>query len=234
MVVDAAITQAHEHYGCYCKALTWKEQAQGAHSKYNVVEQEFEEQWKDMEVIDSIRDTEVCEDKAEINREDGGVTPIEIRKASEIEQDVRDRTDQPVRALFPHPFGLKQDGEDGKSDRFGRAYTRVRKEKPSGSVRYIRTLPVRPLPEDVEEVEVYFAYRGQYSKVKVPSNLTQKEAEQIGGAHFEGNVCLFEFRPPTMDLTYRFKAMFCRNREEAARICCDRKDSADEEWVLFG
>jgi hypothetical protein len=95
-----------------------------------------------------------------------------LRKESEIEQEVRDYTGLDVKALYPHPDGHKQDGEDGKSDRFGKAYTRVRKEKPSGGVRYIRTLPVRPIPDDVEEIEVYFAYRGQYSKVKVTSNLT--------------------------------------------------------------
>jgi hypothetical protein len=56
----------------------------------------------------------------------------------------------------------------------------------------------------------------------------------MGGAHFDGNICLFEFRPPTTDTTYRFKAMYCRNRQEAVCICCDRTDSSDEEWVLFG
>jgi hypothetical protein len=104
MIVDAAVTQAHEHYGCYCKLLALREQQHGAHSKYNVVEQEFDEQWKDMEIIDSIRDAEVCEKGEDLAREDGAMTPIEMRKASEIEQEVRDYTDQPVKALFPHPF----------------------------------------------------------------------------------------------------------------------------------
>jgi hypothetical protein len=103
MIVDAAITQAHEHYGCYCKALALKEQAHGAHSKYNVVEQEFDEQWRDMEVIDSIRDVDVCEEGAELSKEDGAMTAIEIRKASEIEQEVRDYTG--LYGIYSHAAG---------------------------------------------------------------------------------------------------------------------------------
>jgi hypothetical protein len=68
----------------------------------------------------------------------------------------------------------------------------------------------------------------------VRSDLTQEEAEQLGGAQFDGNVGLIEFRPPTRDLTYRFKAMYCKNRENAGWTKCDRTDSGDEEWVLFG
>jgi hypothetical protein len=37
------------------------------------VEQEFDEQWKDMEVMDSIRDAEVCEKGEEFSREDGAM-----------------------------------------------------------------------------------------------------------------------------------------------------------------
>jgi hypothetical protein len=38
-VVDAAITSAHKHYGAYCTALAMKEKVQGAHPRYDTVEQ---------------------------------------------------------------------------------------------------------------------------------------------------------------------------------------------------
>jgi hypothetical protein len=134
-----------------------------------------------MEVADSIRDVEVIEEGKELARDDGAMTAIEMRKANEIEQEVPEAAGLAQRALHPHPDGLKQEGDDGKSDIFGKAYTKVRKVKPSGGVKYIRTLPIRPVTDDVEEVEVYFAYRGNYIRVKVPSNLTQEEAEQMAG-----------------------------------------------------
>jgi hypothetical protein len=28
--------------------------------------------------------------------------------------------------------------------------------------------------------------------------------------------------------------MYCKNRDEAVCICCDRTDSSDEEWISFG
>jgi hypothetical protein len=206
-----------------------------ARDPYSIVEKKFEEEARDMEVVDSIRDFEMSMDGQALAMEDGAMTGIEMRRMSEIEQSVRLETGLPQRALHPHPDGWKQDGDDGKEDFFGKVYTKVRKEKPTpGGVKYIRTLPLRPVQDDVEEVEVCFAFRGSYIQVKVPSNLTQEEAEQMGGIQFEGNVGLIEFRPPTTDLTYRFKAMHCKNREEAVWTKCDRTDSGDEEWALFG
>jgi hypothetical protein len=76
MVVDAAITQAHEHYGIYWKALSMSERVNGAHSKYNIVEQEFAEEARDTEVFDSIRDVEV------LALEDGALTNVEVRRWS--------------------------------------------------------------------------------------------------------------------------------------------------------
>jgi hypothetical protein len=37
-VVDAAITQAHEHYGVYCKAMALGDMTKGIAAKYSVVE----------------------------------------------------------------------------------------------------------------------------------------------------------------------------------------------------
>jgi hypothetical protein len=153
-----------------------------------------------------------------------------------IQQEVCIHTGLPRKALHPHPDGWKQDGDDGKENIFGRAYTRVRETKPTdtGGLKYIRTLPIqRPITDDVGEVEVYFAFKGNYIRTTVRSGLTQEEAEQLGGVQFEGNVGLIEFHPPKTDLTYRFKAMFCQNRENAVWTKCDRTDSGDEEWVLF-
>jgi hypothetical protein len=122
------------------------------------------------------------------------------------------------------------------SDAFGKIYTKVRKTKPSPApVSYIRTVPLRPPPaDDVEEVEVYFAFRGNYVPFVLRSDVTQEEVEILGSNHFQGNLCLIDFRPPVAGTNYRFTAMFCRDRENAAWIVCKRSDTADEEWVLFG
>jgi hypothetical protein len=71
-IVYAAMTQAHEHYGGYCKALSIAEIVKDAHSKYNFLEQEFAEGARDMEVYDSIRDVEVIKDGKALALEDGG------------------------------------------------------------------------------------------------------------------------------------------------------------------
>jgi hypothetical protein len=110
-----------------------------------------------MDIVDSIRDTDAIEEGEEktIVREETAISMIELRKASEIEQKVRWHTGNPQKALTTHPDGLKQDGDDRRSDILGKAYTKVRKTKPTpGKVNYIRTVPLRPVPEDIEEVEV--------------------------------------------------------------------------------
>jgi hypothetical protein len=68
----------------------------------------------------------------------------------------------------------------------------------------------------------------------VSSDATQEQIERMGINHFNCNVCLTEFRPPSPSLNYRFKAMYCRDRDNASWINCKRSDTADEEWVLFG
>jgi hypothetical protein len=192
-----------------------------------------------MEIVDSIRDVDVVEVPEEgkeiIVQEESAMSAIEVRRASEIEQNVREQTGLKPRALARHPDGLKQDGDDGKDHIFGKAYTRVRKTKPApGGVTYTRPLPREPLPEDVTEVEVYFGYRGQYIKTTIRSDLTHEDAERQGMATFDGNVCLTDFHPPSQDTTYRFKATYCRDRDNATWINFKRSDTADEEWVLFG
>jgi hypothetical protein len=76
--------------------------------------------------------------------------------------------------------------------------------------------------------------RENYARVNVRSDATQGEIEKMGSNHFEGNLCLTEFRPPTDGLNYRFKAMYCHDRDNASWLVCKRSDSADEESVLFG
>jgi hypothetical protein len=71
-------------------------------------------------------------------------------------------------------------------------------------VSYIRTLPLRPVPDDVEEVEFYFAFRGNYILTKVRSDATQEDIEKMGGNQFHGNLCLTDFHPPTEGTNYRF------------------------------
>jgi hypothetical protein len=124
-VVDATIYNAYEHYGAYCKPLALKESVKGATAKYTVVGEEFKEELEHMEVVDSIRDVDVSMDVEALAYEDGQMTNIELRKQSEIEQAVCESTGIERRALHPHPDGWKQDGDDGKEDIFGKAYTRV-------------------------------------------------------------------------------------------------------------
>jgi hypothetical protein len=160
---------------------------------------------------------------------------IELRKASELEQEVCELTGNPRKSLIRHPDGLKQDGDDGREDIFGKAYTKVRKTVPnSGKLNYIRTEPLPPAPIDAAEVEVYFAFRGNYSRVTVSSDVSQEDVERMGCNHFQSNVCLTDFHAPTPGTNDRFKAMYCRDRDNASWIVCKRSDTADEEWVLFG
>jgi hypothetical protein len=238
-VVDAAITSAFEHHGAYCKAMGYAENVLGARSQYTPTELEFQEEAAGMEVVDSIRDVEVIETGEAgplIAREETEMSLIEPRKASEIEQEVRDHTGIPERPLSPHPDGLRKDGDDGKSDAFGKAYTKVRRTKPSPApVSYIRTVPLRTPPtKDVEEIEVYFAFCGNYVPFILRSDVTQQQVEILGSDYFKGNLCLIDFRPPQAGLHYRFKAMFCQDRDNTAWLVCKRNDTADEEWVLFG
>jgi hypothetical protein len=238
-VVDAAITSAFEHYGVYGKAMGYKENVQGSRSQYTPVELEFQEEAADMDVVDSIRDVEAIEcgeTGPTVVREEAEMSLIELRKASEIEQNVREFTGIAEKPLFPHPDGLKKDGDDGKSDAFGRAYTKVRKTKPNPApVSHIRTVPLRtPVEKNVEEIEVYFAFCGKYVPFIIRSDITQQQVEMLGSDYFKGNLGLIDFRPPQAGLHYRFKAMFCQDRENAAWIDCKRSDTADEEWVLFG
>jgi hypothetical protein len=238
-VVDAAVTSAFEHYGAYCKAMGYKENVRGARSQYTEVKREFQEEAGSMEVVDSIQDTEVIETGESgpmVVREVAEITGIELHRASEIEQEVGHRTGISEMPVPPHSDRLKKDGKDGRDDAFGRSYTRVRKTKPNPApVSYIKTIPLRtPEERDVEEVEVHFACCGNYVPFIVRSDATQEEIGTLGSDYFKGNFCLIDFRPPQAGLHYRFKAMFCKDRENAAWLDCHRGDTADEEWVLFG
>jgi hypothetical protein len=89
-VVDAAITSAFDHYGTYCKAMGYKENVRGARSRYTEVEQEFQIEINDMEVVDSIQDVEaieIGESGPLIVRETSEVTAYEVHKASIYEQE---------------------------------------------------------------------------------------------------------------------------------------------------
>jgi hypothetical protein len=155
---------------------------------------------------------------------------------SEVEQSVRDETGIPFQKVEPHPDGFKKGGSDGRDHVFGKSTVRAKpkKKKPTGGVKYINTVPLAKRDDDVEQIDVFFGFKGSYIAKRVPSDLTHEEAERLGCEEFQGVVGLIDFRPPTKDLTYRFKSMFCRDREDAVWTKCDRTDSADEEWVLFG
>jgi hypothetical protein len=86
----------------------------------------------------------------------------------------------------------------------------------------------------VEEVEVYLAFCGNYVPFVVRSDITQEQMETLGSEYFKCNLGLMDFRPPQAGIHYRLKAMFCKDRENAAWLDCKRSDTADEEWVLFG
>jgi hypothetical protein len=238
-VVDAAITSAFEHYGVYCKAMEYKENVMGARSQYTQIEKEFREEAEELTVTDSIQDTEAIElDEASplVVRAETELTGYEVYKASEIEQEVREKTGNPAMPIQPHPDGHKKDGKDGRDDAFGRSYTKVRKTKPGPApVSYIKTIPLRVIDDpNVEQVEVYFASCGNYIPQTVSSNITQQEIETMACNLFNGNFGLIDFRPPAPGIHYCFKAMFCRERENAAWLDCQRGDTAEEEWVLFG
>jgi hypothetical protein len=178
-IVDAAITRAHEHYGAYCEALSLKESVNGAHSKDNPVEQGFAEEARDMQVYDSIRDVKVIKEGEVLVIEDGVLTNVEFGRGSEIEQEAREATGLPRRALHAHPDGYKQDGDDEKDHMFGKVYPRVHEEKPKpGGVSHIRPLPKKPVEEDAEEADVHFAFKRNHVKSRVSSNLTQAKIEQ--------------------------------------------------------
>jgi hypothetical protein len=234
-VVDAAITQAHEHYGTYCKAYSTHEMVRRAHSKFNHVEQEFKEEADEMEVTGSIREVEVVNEGEPLSMEDGEITSVELRRKSEIDQKTKELIGLPAKPLHPHPDGYKEDGADGKDHKFGEAYVRQGpKEKPKpGGVRYIKTLPMAKVDEAVEQVDVCFGFKGNYIRTRVPSDLTHEDAERLGCAEFNGDVGLIEFRPPTKDLTYRSKAMYCKDRDNAVWTKCGRTDTSDEEWILL-
>jgi hypothetical protein len=110
----------------------------------------------------------------------------------------------------------------------------VRKNHRPGESSTFPTLPLRNPDEEVAEVEVCVGFQGQYTKHKVPSNAAQEEIERLGCHEYQGNVALVDFRPQAEDFLYRFKAMYCQDRESAVWTKCGRTDSADEKWVLFG
>jgi hypothetical protein len=94
-VVDAAISSAFEHYGTYCKAMGYSENVRGARSMYTPLELEFQEELKEMEIVDSIRDVEAVEHPAEGPTHvqiEPDISAMELRRASEIEQEVRGQT----------------------------------------------------------------------------------------------------------------------------------------------
>jgi hypothetical protein len=184
--------------------MGYKENVRGAGSQYTQVEQEFQEEAADMDVVDSIRDVEsieIRETGPKIVREEAELAAIELHKASEIEQEVREHTGIKENPLPPHPDGHKKDGKDGRDDAFGKSYTRVRKTKPSQApVSYIRTMPLRtPEERDVEEIEVYFACCGYYVPFLVRSDASQQEIETLGSDYFKGNFCLIDFSPRFQD-----------------------------------
>jgi hypothetical protein len=189
--------------------------------------------------VDSIQDVEAIEmGEADplIVRETSEVTAYEVHKASIYEQEGREHTGIKAKPITRNPDGLKKDGKDDREDVFGKSYTRIRKTKPSPApVGYIRTMPLRtPEERDVEEVQVHFASCGNYTPFIVRSDATQEQIETLGSDFYKGNFGLIDFRPPVAGIHYRFKAMFCRDRENAAWMACNREDTADEEWVLFG
>jgi hypothetical protein len=63
--------------------------------------------------------------------EEGVMTNVEVRRASEIEQEVADKTGFQRKKFHLHLDEYKQDRADGKDDQFGRAYTKARKAKPN-------------------------------------------------------------------------------------------------------
>jgi hypothetical protein len=240
-VVDAAISSAFEHYGAYCKAMGYSENVRGAKSLYARVELEFQEEVREMEVLDSIRDVDVIEHPVSgpsIAPIEADLSAIEFFQASKLEQEVREATGIKERPLPPHPDGHKADGDDGKSDKFGKAYTKVRKVKPTPApVRfsYDRSIFQKaPEERDVEDVEVYLAFCGNYVPITVRSDVSQKEIETLGSDYFKCNLGLMDFQPPKPGNHYRLKAMVCQDRENAAWLDCRRSDTIDEEWVLFG
>jgi hypothetical protein len=101
-------------------------------------------------------------------------------------------------------------------------------------VRFVHQYAPKSVPKDPDTVEVYFGLKGKYERVEIRSDATQEEIEMHGCDFYNGNVVLIECPPPMTDVSYKFKTMFCHDRENAASVKCDRTDTVDEEWILLG
>jgi hypothetical protein len=64
--------------------------------------------------------------------------------------------------------------------------------------------------------------------------VTQEEVEIMARDEFKGNVGLIAFSSPIGGCSYKFKAMYCPDRENAAWVRCARTDSNNEDWALLG
>jgi hypothetical protein len=151
-VVDAVIHSAHDHYKAYCNAMALRDQAKGVGAKYGVIEKEFKKQADDLEIVDSIREINVIQDGQPLAMEGGAISLNELRKMSEVEQSVRDETGIPFQKVEPHPDGFKKEGSDGRDHVFGKSTVRAKpkKKKPTGGVKYIKTVPLAKRDDDVE------------------------------------------------------------------------------------
>jgi hypothetical protein len=213
----------------------WKE----ADEDEKAIQEEFKDEEKHLRIEDSIRDLELepCDGGDQHMVEDEGMTNIEPRKASELGQEVRSESGLPREPLHPHPDGHKVDGPDGEDHKYGKSYSRFERPVVSrqiGELHMVQQITPAPRIRDDSMVEVYFGFRGKYERVLIPENATQEEVERQAQMRYQGCVGLIDLPLPSEDISYKFKAMYCRDRENAAWIRCDRTDTVDEEWILFG
>jgi hypothetical protein len=70
---------------------------------------EFQKQVEDIDVVDSIREIEVIQDGEPPSKSGEGISPVEIHRMAEIEQEVRDLTGNEFKPADSHPDGHKRD-----------------------------------------------------------------------------------------------------------------------------
>jgi hypothetical protein len=181
-----------------------------------------------MVIADSVRDPVGANGQGD---KSGDITNIEIRKSSEVEQEVSESTGLQRRPIYPHSDGYKDAGKDGDDRRFGKSFVKERPLRHTGGMRFVPQIVPVTRKKDATIVDFCFGFQGKYHRYQTRENATHEEVEIIGRDYFGGNVALIDFPTPLQD---KFKAMYFQDPDNAAWTRCDRTDMADEEWILTG
>jgi hypothetical protein len=111
------------------------ESVKGPMKKYQDVRDLYGDKARDVMIADSVRDIEAVVAHGEGDKhalEDQDMTNIELREASEVEQDVPELTGLSKGPYPPHPDGSKDVDKDGDDHKFGKSWTIERPIRPTG------------------------------------------------------------------------------------------------------